>query len=115
MTNITVCSINDIVPNTGVCALVDNEQVAIFRISENNMDTFYAISNFDPFSKANVLSRGLVGCKNGVLTVASPIHKQLFSLKTGKCLDDDNVCLKTWHVEAQDTQIVISRTSNKAA
>jgi nitrite reductase (NADH) small subunit len=30
MTQLTVCKINDIIPETGVCALVNGKQVAIF-------------------------------------------------------------------------------------
>ncbi len=26
-----VCSVEDIIPGTGVCALVNNEQIALFR------------------------------------------------------------------------------------
>jgi nitrite reductase (NADH) small subunit len=51
----------------------------------------YAIANYDPFSQAFVLSRGLVGDRNGMPKVASPIYKQNFSLTTGQCLDDDTV------------------------
>jgi nitrite reductase (NADH) small subunit len=35
-----------------------------------------------------VLSRGIVGCRGGVPTVASPMFKQVFDLRTGRCLDD---------------------------
>lgn len=52
----TICPLTRIIPNTGVCALVNNEQVAIFRIG----DEVFAIANYDPFSKAYVLSRGIV-------------------------------------------------------
>ena len=41
-----VCTVRDIVPNTGVCALVDDRQVAAFRIGRG--DEVYAIDNFDP-------------------------------------------------------------------
>ncbi|MEM9568974.1 MAG: nitrite reductase small subunit NirD, partial [Cyanobacteria bacterium P01_E01_bin.34] len=83
---ITICSLNAIAPNTGVSALVEATQVAIFRIAET--DEVYAIDNFDPFSQAFVMSRGLIGDRQGVLKVASPIYKQNFDLKTGNCLDD---------------------------
>mgnify|MGYP005694484127 FL=1 len=42
-----VCSIEDITPGTGVCALVSGEQVAIFRPS--HAEEVMAISNTDPF------------------------------------------------------------------
>jgi len=52
----TVCQLNDILPATGVCALVGNQQVAIFR--PRNDDQVFALSNIDPFFEASVLSRG---------------------------------------------------------
>jgi len=75
---VDVCLLSAIAPYTGVCALVEGQQVAIFRVG-NEADV-YAISNYDPFSKAFVLSRGIVGDRNGILKVASPIYKQNFSL-----------------------------------
>lgn len=91
----TVCSIHAILPYSGVATVINGEQVAIFRLADT--DKVYALSNYDPFSHANVLARGLVGDRNGVLKVASPIYKQNFDLATGRCLDDDNVCLPTWN------------------
>jgi nitrite reductase (NADH) small subunit len=115
MSWLTVCNLNDIVPNTGICALVDNEQVAIFRVTQKNTDTLYAISNYDPFSKANVLSRGIVGCKDNIVTVASPIYKQLFALETGKCLDDESVKLKAWKVQLNNNSVEIEHSQIQAA
>ena len=103
-----ICHINDILPYSGVATLIQQEQVAIFRAESNS--EVYAISNYDPFSKAYVLSRGLVGDRNGTLKVASPIYKQNFDLKTGRCLDDENVVLSTWQARVVDgiVQIKIS-------
>ena len=47
----------------------------------------YATDQIDPFSGAAVLSRGIVGDRGGVPTVASPMYKQVFDLRTGACLD----------------------------
>lgn len=91
-----VCALEDILPDTGVCGLVGHEQVAVFRVGESS--EVYAISNFDPFSKANVLSRGIVGDRGGRLKVASPIYKQNFALDTGECLDDSGVRVPTYDV-----------------
>ena len=90
----TICRITDILPYSGVAALICGQQVAIFRLA--SADDVYAISNYDPFSKANVLSRGIVGDRKGIIKVASPIYKQSFSLITGECLDDPNVKIPTW-------------------
>ncbi|MCX8048503.1 MAG: nitrite reductase small subunit NirD [Methylohalobius sp.] len=93
---IRVCTLKDLEPDAGVCALVEGEQVAIFYLPR--IDQVYAISNFDPFSGANVLARGLTGSLGGEPVVASPIYKQHFSLKTGRCLEDGQVAVPTYPV-----------------
>ncbi len=98
---ITVCPLDRILPNTGVCALINDQQVAIFRVGDG--DQLYAIGNYDPFSKAYVLSRGVVGDRNGVAKVASPIYKQNFDLATGQCLDDQTVTVPTFPVRVSDS------------
>lgn len=42
-----ICKIDDILPETGVCALLGEKQVAIFR--PYHSDQVFAISNIDPF------------------------------------------------------------------
>ena len=98
-----ICRLDDIVPGTGVCALVGAEQVAVFRIDQE----VYAIGNRDPFSGVNVLSRGIVGDLNGELVVASPLYKQHFSLLTGRCIEDPSVSVPVYRarVEGADIQI----------
>ena len=99
---VAVCRLNEIVPNTGVCALVGGRQVAVFRLDD---DSVYAIGNHDPFSRANVLSRGIVGDLKGELVVASPVYKQHFSLVTGQCLEDPNVRVPVYPVRIEDETI----------
>ena len=95
---VVVCRLTDIVPNTGVCALVGGRQVAVFRLDD---DSVYAIDNYDPISGANVLSRGIVGDLKGELVVASPVYKQHFSLATGQCLEDPEVCVPVYAVRIE--------------
>jgi len=101
-----VCDLEDIVPNTGVCALIDGEQVAIVRVGDS--DDLYAIGNFDPFSKAFVLARGIVGDKGGVAKIASPIYKQSFDLRTGICLDDPKVSVPVWRVRVREGRVEVA-------
>ena len=89
---LTICQMSDLIENAGVCALVNGEQVAIFFIHQKT----YALSNFDPFGHANVLSRGVVGDLKGQMVVASPLYKQHFVLETGVCLEDENVILPVY-------------------
>ena len=90
-----ICPIDYVVPGTGVAALVQGEQIAIIRTNDG---LFAALANFDPFSEAFVISRGIVGDRRGVPKIASPIYKQSFSLETGECLDDPSVRLTVYPI-----------------
>lgn len=98
-----ICHLDSITNGGGVNALVKGEQVAIFKIDEQ----VFAIHNFDPFAKANVLSRGIVGDVQGQTVVASPIYKQHFNLQTGQCLEDDNVKLQAYPVRVFDNTVFV--------
>jgi nitrite reductase (NADH) small subunit len=90
-----VCRYEDLIPERGIAALVDGAAVAVFRTHDGEL---HALSNVDPFSKASVLSRGIVGDRGGRATVASPIYKQVFELATGICLDDPTVSVEAYPV-----------------
>ncbi len=92
-----ICHIEDILPNSGRCALHEGEQVAIFRVRQSGNDELYAVENYDPISGANVISRGIVGSKGDQVVVASPVYKQHFCLSSGSCMEEE-VSLKTWPV-----------------
>ncbi|MGV3591551.1 MAG: nitrite reductase small subunit NirD [Gammaproteobacteria bacterium] len=95
---ISVCTEDDLVVGSGVCALLEaegrSEQVALFR--ETRTGPVYAISNHDPIGDANVLSRGIIGSLGNRIVVASPLYKQHFCLESGQCLEDPNVSVKAW-------------------
>jgi nitrite reductase (NADH) small subunit len=100
-----VCRVEDIIPATGVAALIKGQQIALVRPA--NDERVFAISNYDPISKAFVLARGIVGDKNGVLKISSPIYKQGFDLVTGQCLDDAAVKIPTYQVKVVNGQISV--------
>lgn len=86
----TVCDQEDLIPNIGVCAKVNNHQIAIFMVEDTiGNSELFAIDNYDPKSGANVLSRGIVGDLKGHKVVASPIYKNHFDLQTGECLEEE--------------------------
>jgi assimilatory nitrate reductase catalytic subunit len=101
---VRVCPLEDIVPSTGVAALVDGEQVAVFRLDD---DSVHAVGNFDPFSRANVLSRGIVGDLMGELVVASPVYKQHFDLRTGRCLEDASARIPVYAARIEEGWVVV--------
>jgi nitrite reductase (NADH) small subunit len=103
---IDVCAIDDLLPNSGVCALVDNLQVAIFYTPDDN--AIYAINNFDPFGKANVLSRGIIGDISGQPVVASPLYKQHFNLLTGCCLEDQTISVPAYAIRISNNRVEVN-------
>ncbi|MHB8464018.1 MAG: nitrite reductase small subunit NirD [Acidimicrobiales bacterium] len=104
---VDVCAFDDLVLDRGACVLVDPYQVALFRVSPE--DALYALSNYDPFSGAYVLSRGIVGSRGEIAKVASPVFKQSFDLRTGVCLDDPSVTVLTFPVRVVDGRVEVGR------
>jgi nitrite reductase (NADH) small subunit len=100
-----VCALSDIVPGTGVAVLLGTTQIAVLR--SRSGDTLYAISNYDPFSNAFVLARGIVGDRAGTPKVASPMYKQSFDLETGECLDDPKVRLPVFPVRVVGGRVLL--------
>jgi nitrite reductase (NADH) small subunit len=101
----TVCSVEDLQPDSGVCALVNGHQVAIFYMPKDKV--VYAINNNDPFGNANVLSRGIIGDINGQPVVASPLYKQHFNLQTGVCLEDETVTIPAYAVRMENGSVQV--------
>ena len=104
---ITICDDTDLIPGTGVCALVGDEQVAIFKTRKDG--AVYAIGNYDPIGKANVLSRGITGSIGDEIVVASPLYKQHFSLTSGRCLEDDSKSVKTYSVKVDSGKVYVKQ------
>ena len=105
-----VCALDDILPDTGVAALVEGRQIALVRVGDADGDRaeVYALDNFDPFSRAFVIARGIVGDRQGVLKIASPIFKQSFDLRTGQCLDDPAVRLASYPVRVVEGRVLVA-------
>lgn len=114
-----VCRLDDLAPERGAAALVDGEQVALFRLAD---DTVLAVQQHDPFSDAYVLARGIVGSRDvdgvEVPTVASPMHKQVFDLRSGRCLEPVGKTparglpadLRTWPVRVEGGVVEVGGT-----
>ena len=100
-----VCPLTAIVPDTGVAALLDGEQVAVFRVGAEHV---YAIGNVDPHSHAAVLSRGLVGSIGARIVVPSPIYKQPFDLQSGDCVESPAHSVDCYRARIADGQVWIA-------
>jgi nitrite reductase (NADH) small subunit len=95
----SICRYDRLQPERGVAALVDGVQIAIFRTYHGAL---HAIGNRDPIAGALVMSRGIVGTRGDTPTVASPLHKQAYDLRTGECLDVPGVAVPVYPVRTRD-------------
>ncbi|POZ52812.1 nitrite reductase small subunit NirD [Methylovulum psychrotolerans] len=100
-----VCAVEDLQPNSGVCVLVQNQQIALFYLPAT--ESVYAVHNFDPFGLANVLARGLIGDIGGQPMVASPLYKQHFHLTTGECFENSSVRIPAYPVRIDNARVSV--------
>lgn len=106
-TPVRVCTTGDLEVERGRAALVDGQQVALFLLADG---TVLAVDNLDPFSGAHVISRGIVGSRGDAPTVASPLHKQVFDLRTGECVETHGrppAALRVWPVAVDDGDVYV--------
>ena len=99
------CTIADIPPWCGVAALLHGLQVALVRWGDG--EQVHALGNLDPFSRAYVISRGIVGDCAGIPTIASPVYKQRFRLLDGVCLEDPAVSLPVYPVRIEHGDVFV--------
>lgn len=104
---VRVCAVADLEVERGRAALLADTQIALFLLHDGRV---HAVQNLDPYSGANVISRGIVGTRQDAPTVASPMYKQVFDLRTGVCLDTqgkDPTSLEVWPVAVSDGDVFV--------
>lgn len=109
-----VCPVERLPIDRGVAAIVGGEQVAVFRLAAIEpgdghappSEELAAVSHVDPVTGSPVIARGLVGSVGApplvIPTVASPLHKQRYNLRSGVCLDDSTLALQVFQVTVAD-------------
>jgi nitrite reductase (NADH) small subunit len=102
-----VCAVGDILPNTGICALLRDRHVAIFHVDDGG-EQLYAIDNVDPNAGASVLSRGLVGSLGDRLVVASPLYKHHFDLRSGECIEKPEHSVAAYPVRVEHDMVLVA-------
>ncbi|GAA1146080.1 nitrite reductase small subunit NirD [Nocardioides aquiterrae] len=107
-----VCRLAELEVERGATALVHGQAVAIFRTQD---DRVYALGNHDPFAKASVLARGIVGVRDGIPFVASPAHRHAFDLRSGRCLEDDHVSVPAYDVRVVEGVVLVGGRKDAAA
>ena len=111
---VRVCAVSDLELERGRAALLGGEQVALFLVHGGGI---HAVQQRDPYSGAYVMARGIVGTRDGAPTVASPMFKQVFDLRTGVCLETqgkDAKTLEVWPVAVDEAGDVFIRWKGAA-
>lgn len=103
-----ICAESELVDNSGICALIEDQQIAIFTLVTQGSRQLYAVSNWDPIGKANVIYRGIIGSVGETPVVASPLYKEHYSLETGLCIEKDEVSLQTFEIQLRDGRILVA-------
>jgi nitrite reductase (NADH) small subunit len=109
---VRVCALDDLEVERGRAALLGGTQIALFLLhgADGQGGRVHAVSNFDPYSRANVISRGIVGTREDAPTVASPMYKQVFDLRTGACLDTQGkepMSLSVWPAAVDQGHVLV--------
>lgn len=101
----TICTLDDLEPEWGESALVDDHQLALFRLWDNRV---IATSNLDPRTGSAVMSRGIVGTRSGIPTITSPLHKECYNLLTGECFGDPDLRLDVYSIRIDGSLVSVS-------
>lgn len=102
---VRVCRLSDLADSWGEAALVNGQQLALFRVGR---DDVFAVAQADPATRAHVMSRGLVGTRGRTHTIASPLHKEVYSLATGECFGRPELHLGTYPVRVVGGVVEVS-------
>jgi nitrite reductase (NADH) small subunit len=94
-----VCHVDELEVAWGEAALIQEEQVALFKVSAAEV---YAAAHRDPATGSCVMARGILGSKGWHRTIASPLHKQVYDLATGECYTDPGLSLPVFPVRIED-------------
>ena len=107
-----VCRFAELEVRRGVAALVHGQAVAIFRTDD---DQVYAVGNHDPYARTSVLARGIVFVRDDVPFVAPVAHGHAFDLRTGRCLEDDQVTVPAYDVKIVEGVVMVGHRKAVAA
>lgn len=103
-----VCQLRQLQPERATAALVGDPrvgmaQVAVVLLADGSL---HCVGHYDPYCRANVIARGIVGSRTlgdeVVPTIASPMYKQVFDLRSGDALEDPTVSIGSWEIAVTD-------------
>ncbi|KLQ68226.1 nitrite reductase [Enterobacter hormaechei subsp. steigerwaltii] len=96
-----ICNIDEIPEQAGIGAHLGRKPIALFRFGK----TVYALDDREPGSRANVLSRGILGDAAGEPVVISPLYKQRIRLRDGCQAESGAPAVRAWPVKIENGKV----------
>ena len=96
---LAACPIADLEAGWGETALLAGRQIALLKDSESHA---FAIEAQDPHTGAMVMARGIMGSRQDAPTIASPLHKEVYDLRTGAGLSHPQYSVQTYPTRVVD-------------
>ena len=96
-----ICNIDEIPEQAGIGAHLGRKPIALFRFGK----TVYALDDREPGSRANVLSRGILGDAAGEPVVISPLYKQRIRLRDGCQVENGEPVVRAWPVKIENGKV----------
>lgn len=108
MSWIVACAASELEPLWGETVLLDGHQIALIKVSD---DELYAVGNQDPHTGAFVMARGIVGSRGDAPTLASPLHKEVYDLRSGAGLSHPELAIATYPSRIVDGMVEVELPS----
>ena len=90
---LAACPIAELETGWGETALLAGRQIALLKDSDSHA---FAIDAQDPHTGAMVMARGIMGSRGDAPTIASPLHKEVYDLRTGAGLSHPDYAVRTY-------------------
>jgi len=101
--------VSDFPKNGGLAVKHGTQELAVFHLpGQAAEEQWLATQNLCPHRQARVMSRSLVGqLPSGALTLADPIYKTTYNLRTGEGIGNPNFNLSTFRTKVEDGKVFV--------
>lgn len=102
---VDVGSTDDFPENAGFAVKVSSTELSVYNHAASGK--WYASQNSCPHKQLQVLSRGLIGFHGDVPKIACPIHKNTYSLETGKGISNAGLNIATFDAKVDGGRVLV--------
>ncbi|CAE8663916.1 unnamed protein product [Polarella glacialis] len=95
--------------NGGLAVKHGSQELAVFYLpAQSSSDQWMATQNICPHKQSRTISRGLTGeLASGMLTLADPVYKTTYDLRSGAGIGNPNFNLSTFQTKVEDGRVLV--------